>query len=396
MKIVLILVLILGIDAAILFIELSELSISYYETQILYSENTLLHYIITASLDFFGHSDIALRIPMIIMHLLSVLLLFKVSAQYLKYDKDRIWLIIIFILLPGVNSAALIVDAAGVMIFALMFYMYIYYFHRKYEYALLPLLVVTDQSIAFLYLGLIFFEYSNRSYKKIIVLTALFLVTFLVHPLEVSGVPSSYFTDTLAVYAVIFSPIVFIYLFYILYRGYMSQRQDISWYLAFTALVASLVFSFRQRIEIEFFAPYLMIALPYATQAFFNSYRVRLKEYRRRYRVLFSISFILLLINTLVVLFNKELYPYVKIPKKHFVYKMHIAKELAAKLHEADITCISVASETMQQRLQFYGIGYCTKNLLTGELKMRLMEHNVTISYKNRILYEAYVTKTLN
>ncbi len=388
-----ILALLLGIDAFILYSELIDLSISYYETQILYEKHSVLHYLVTASLDIFGVNDVALRIPMILMHLLSVLLLFKISKKYLKYDRDRLWLVLIYMLLPGVSSAALVVDPTGMVIFLLFFYMYIYHFHRRYEYLVLPLLLFSDQSIIFLYLGLIFFEYATKSYKKVGVLTLLLIAAFVIHPLEVSGVPSGHFLDTLGVYAAIFSPIVFIYLFYIMYRAYINDQRDMSWYLAFTALIISLLLSFRQRIEVQIFAPYLMVILPLAAQTFFHSYRVRLREFRGRYRMIFAISFILLLLNTLVVFFNKEIYAYVEKPKKHFAYKMHIAKELAQKLKDLNITCITAENEKMQARLRFYGIKKCENLLLTNEKPFQNIEQNVTIRYRNRTIYKAYVTK---
>ncbi|RUM61137.1 MAG: hypothetical protein DSZ03_08995 [Sulfurimonas sp.] len=393
MKTRLILILLLGVDALILYSELTDLSISYYETQLLYEKHSLLHYIITASLTFFGHNDLALRLPMIVMHLLSVILLFKISEKYLYYDRDRLWLVLIYMLLPGVSSAALIVDPTGMVIFALFFYMYVHHFHRTYEYLLLPLLLFVDQSIAFLYLGLIFFEYANRSYRKMALLVVLLILAFTIHPLEVSGVPSGHFLDTLGVYAAIFSPIVFIYLFYILYRAYMKEYHDISWYLAANALVISLLLSFRQRIEVQIFAPYLMVILPLAVQTFFHSYRVRLKEFRGRYRTVFVLSFILLVLNTLVVFFNKEIYAYLETPKKHFVYKMHVAKELAEALRELNITCILASNDKMQPRLRFYGIEKCEKFLLTQENPFQENAQNVTIRYKNQTVYQGYVTK---
>jgi hypothetical protein len=134
-----------------------------------------------------------------------------------------------------------------------------------------------------------------------------------------------------------------------------------------------------------------MIALPLAAQAFFSSYRVRLKEFRRRYRQLFIISFLLLLFNTLVILNNKELYLYIDIAKKHFVYKMHVAKELAVQLKRMEVDCI-FANETMQPRLYFYGINKCHEYRLQESSDQR----NVTISYKDTTIYEAYVTKSFN
>jgi hypothetical protein len=67
----------------------------------------------------------SLRMPMIIIHLLSVIMLFLVSKTYLVRDSDRLWLIAIFILLPGINSAALLVDNTSIVILLLFIYVYV-------------------------------------------------------------------------------------------------------------------------------------------------------------------------------------------------------------------------------------------------------------------------------
>ena len=51
-------------------------------------------------------------------------------------------------------------------------------------------------------------------------------------------------------------------------------------------IVLSIVFSFRQRVFIEDFGPYVVISLPFMLKTFFHAYRVRLKEFRTKYNIL--------------------------------------------------------------------------------------------------------------
>ena len=88
-----ILFLILGLDALFLLYETSQLSISYAETTVLNGSFSLLKYIENTSLYLLGKNDFALRLPMIILHIASAVLLFNFSKQYLKYDRDRLRLL---------------------------------------------------------------------------------------------------------------------------------------------------------------------------------------------------------------------------------------------------------------------------------------------------------------
>jgi hypothetical protein len=206
------------------------------------------------------------------------------------------------------------------------------------------------------------------------------------------GSPSGYFLDSLGLYSTIFTPIIFVYLFYTLYRRYLHKNFDILWYISTTAFVISLLLSFREKIHVEYFAPYLIVALPIMGQVFIHSYRVRLKMYRKKYKIFFSITLIFLLINSSIVFYNQYLYLLIENPKKHFAYKMQVAKELSQKLKNDNIYCID-ADKKMSLRLQFYGITQCNKyHLLENDLDSSNIS-SVTISYKNKPVYRATVTK---
>jgi hypothetical protein len=388
-----ILFLILGLDAIILILQTGELSISYYEASLLYGEFSALQTIIKTSIYFFGQNDFALRFPMIFFHFMSVLLLFKISKKYLKNERNRVWLILIFILLPGVMSSALIVNSAGFVLFGLLLFVYMYEnYSDKILYPLLTIYLFINEGFIYLFLALTFFSLYKKEKLFFIFNLILFLISLFLYGIDTHGTPKGYFLDSIAIYAAIFTPIVFIYLFYVLYKRYLTKEIDILWFISTVVFIFSLLLSFRQRVNIEHFAPYLLLSLPLMAQTFEHSYRVRLNQFRKNYKIIFIVSLSLLFINSSVVFFNQYLYIIIQKPKKHFSYKMHVAKELAKELKNRDINCVTT-DEKMSERLKFYGVTQCNKNILRQDVLETKNSKNVTISYKNRVVYSTSVTK---
>lgn len=396
MKYKIILFIILGLDAFILLFQTTQISISPSETSLLYGNASFLQQLVKLSLTTFGQNDFGLRAIMIFFHLLSAWLLYEISAKYLTQKRNRLWLVAIFVLLPGVISSAVVVSHAGFIIFGLFFYIYLSQkLNGYYINILLLMYALLDGGFVYLFLGLALYYLFQKN--KILFFYNIFLmgVSIYIYGLNISGIPSGHFLDTIGVYSAIFSPIVFIYIFYALYRGYLNDESDKIWYISSTVLLFSLLLSFRQRVEIELFAPYLILALPLAAKTFEHSYRVRLKNFRKRYRIIFVLAFIFLIFNTLLVLFNKELYLLIQNPKKHFAYNMHIAKELANSLKSMNIFCVNT-NEDMQRRLKFYSIDKCDENILTETDVNSVGPRSVTVSYKDKVLYRANVTKVNN
>ena len=384
---------ILGLDISFLLLQISELSISYYETQVLNGSFSFLQLLIKTSFLLFGQNDFALRLPMLTLHVASVLLLYKISKNYLKIKRNRLWLVLIFVLLPGTLSSAIIVNEAGLLIFGLLLFVYMYEnYSKNYLYILSIIYLFISGGFAYLYISMMVYAIYKKNYKYFIFNLILTLLSLLIFGINTHGTPSGHFLDSLGLYAAIFSPIIFIYLFYVLYRRYLSKDINIIWFISTVALLFSLFLSFRQKVNIEFLAPYLMIALPLVAQTFEHSYRVRLNIFRKNYRLMFTIALILLFINSSVILLNKYLYYVVDEPQNHFSYKMHIAKELARELKNKNIMCIK-ADKRMQDRLKFYGVTKCNKYILKESSYKNNIVDNVTISYKNKPVYFANVTK---
>lgn len=380
----------LGIDFVLLLLQIQGLSIGYHEARIVYGDVTPLQLLLNLSFFVFGQGDYALRLPMIFLHLLSVVLLYGISRHYVARDNDRLWIILIYMLIPGVTSSALVVDNAGLMIASLFLFAYLYLRYGIYALGILPLLLWVDPAFAYLFLALTLYGVYQKEYRWVIGGALSLCVSLYFFGIEIGGSPESRFLDLLGVYSAILSPIVFVYLFYVLYRRMIAKEWDLIWTIATTAFILSLLLSFRQKVPVQTFAPFLLLALPLAAQTFFKTYRIRLREFRGRYRVLFYSAFTVLILNALAVFFNQWMYRFLDDPTRHFSYPMHVAKELAHMLHEEKIHCIDAGDEKLQLRLRFYGITQCDSYRLTDGHTPE--GKKVTISYINIPVFVVYVT----
>ncbi len=370
----------------------SQLSISYYEADIFFNKTNLLHYIVNFSSTLFGQNNLALRLPMILMHAVGAFFYYDVSKQLFKKESDKVWNLLLYLVLPGINSAAIMVDGAGLLLFLLLFFLYVYKHLRKLAYFLLPLYVFIDGSFTFLYLSFIFYSIEKRRSTMLVASIILFGISMYLYGIDIGGHPKNYFLPTLGIYAAIFSPIVFVYLIYALYRWSVKEERTLLWYLGATAFVFSLLVSFRQQMQLEDLAPYILVSTPLMVKTFLSSYRIRLREFRKPYRLLLTIALAFLLVSSLTIYLNKYLYLVIEKPHKHFVYKNHIAKELAEKLKEMGVTSVLTSNKQLQNRLKFYGI---EESLATRiyEDKPLIKSEVVTISYVGVDVAHFYVTK---
>ena len=94
----------------LLFI-VNDISISYKEAMIFFQEDKgLLSSIINISTNIFGQNDFALRVPFILFYIGSSILMYLLTKDYFKSQRDRLITLSIFMILPGVNSSALVVN----------------------------------------------------------------------------------------------------------------------------------------------------------------------------------------------------------------------------------------------------------------------------------------------
>lgn len=336
---------------------ISDLSIRYDEAQIYFNGSGVIHWLINLSTFVFGQNDFALRLPFLILHILSIILMYKIAKLIVKHKIDRIISVAIYALLPGVNSAAILINPAGLVIFFTLFFIYLFINDSKKEsYLVLIAMVFIDNSFIVLYLALFFYAINKKENTLLILSLLLFSIGMYAYGFDTGGKPKGYFLDTFGIYATIFSPLLFIYFIYAMYRILIKEEKNLLWYISFVTLALSLLLSFRQRLMLEDFAPYVVIAVPLMVKVFLNSYRVRLPIHRKHHTMVFSIVMISLALNFALTVVNKPLYHFLERPSKHFAYKYHIVKELAEELKKEGVLNIKSLDDKLALRLKFYGI----------------------------------------
>jgi len=329
---------------------------------------------------------------MIIMHAVGAFLYYDISKSLFKKQNDKLWNLVIYLLLPGINSAGIMVDGAGLVLFLLLVFLFIYKHKRNLAYYLLPIYVFIDASFAFMYLGFIFYAMDRRRTVLLVSSVLLFGASMYLFGIDIGGHPKNYFLNTLGIYAAIFSPVVFVYLIYALYRWGVKEERTLLWYLGVTAFIFSMLLSFRQQMKLEELAPYIIVATPIMVKTFLSSYRIRLREFRKQYRLLLVVGMSFLVLSTLSIFLNKYLYLFMSDPSNHFVYKNHIAKELSIELKKMDIKALITRSERLQLRLKFYGISK-DYNINLTKTNASFESKNVTIRYIGVETANFYVTK---
>ena len=387
------LALIIIVDLLFLLYGVHTLSISSHEAQIFFEGKGFLHYLVTASTKLFGQNDYALRVPFILFHLLSIILMYNISKFYLKRDEDRLLSVLLFVLLPGVVSSALLVNSASVVIFFTLLFIYLFLRKKEIWYMLLlPWLLFIDNSFIILYFSLVAYGLYAKNRLIMIVSSILFLLGLYMYGFAVTGKPRGYFLDTFAAYALVFSPLLFLYFFYTMYRILVREKKSILWVISFTALIVSILLSFRQRIIIEDFAPFVVVSIPLMVQIFAKSYRTRLPELRRSHNILFVLVFSFLMFNFYATYLNQFFYRFIENPQKHFAYKYHVAYELAQKLQSLGVNDVHVEDRQMQMRLNFYGIEE-GDSYIVSESAPYHDSQSVTISYMNKPIISYSVSK---
>lgn len=172
------------------------LSISYKEALNVFVNHSVLSFITNTSIYIFGQNDIALRLPFILFYIFSVILMYKITENYFKYEQDRYISIIIFMVLPGVLSSSLLVNSAIVVIFFTLFYLYYYQKYNQHSYILLLLFLFIDNSFAILYLGLFFYSLKNKDNRLIYFSLLLFIISMYIYGFSTGGKPRGFLVDT--------------------------------------------------------------------------------------------------------------------------------------------------------------------------------------------------------
>lgn len=377
--------------AALIIIYSHYLSISYFEAVIFYEDSGYLGAISRFFCSIFGQNDYGLRIFFIFIYFCSLGLFYRVSLEVVRLKSDARLATIIFCLLPGSNLAALLVMKSVVVIFLTLAFIYLY---RRAKLTLSAAVLIAssmlDGAFAILFLSLIFFGIHKKDNFLIVLNIILFGISMGVFGFDVGGLPKGYFLDTLGVYMLIFSPFIFFYFVFAIYKTNRADR-PMGWYISFWALIFSLLLSFRQKIMLYDFAPFVILAIPFMVKTFFASYRIRIGANKKVYEFGFAALFASLIVTFCLSFANHPLYFFLENKNRHFAYNYQVAKELANELKKIGATECLVQDREMALRLQFYGINEGSEYLV-GQKQLKNSK-KVSIVYSGAEVASYYVTK---
>lgn len=358
------------VDLLALSYGISTLSISVYEAKIYFDSNTLTAFLAHLGTKILGQNDFGLRVPFVFLHCISAILLYFYALKITKTPKDALFSLILFLLLPGTVASALCVNEASLVIFMSLLILCTYeYGFKKSFYVLLVLALFVDKSFAILFLSLFFYALYRKNTLLLLLTLVLFAACVGIYEFDFTGKPKGYFLDTLGVFAACFSPLVFVYYFYIIYRLAFRPQKPMLWFIMTTSFLFCLIFSMRQKLYLEEFLPFCVISTPLLVSSLMSSYRIRLPNLRLKYTIFIECAVIFLVFCYIVIIFNTFLYAFIKNPSSHFAYNYHTAKELATSLKERGIKRVKTDKD-MQLRLKFYGIEE-SKKLALERVKRR-------------------------
>ncbi|PHS30592.1 MAG: hypothetical protein COA92_09345 [Sulfurovum sp.] len=334
--------------------------ISPHEAKMFYTStelvSTLMHWGSSFIEGFLG-----LRIFFILFGFLSIALFYKLSRTYFPRISDAYLATVIFMILPGILTAITLANISIIVLCIVLLFVLLY---EKGHYAFLPFLMlilffIHEASIIF-FVGLLLYGVMYKD-KKLAIGSLAFLLAFiyLTKGIEIGGRPSGHFLEIFGLYATVFSPLLFLYFFYAMYRILLREKKTLLWYISFTALAFSLLLSLRQRVSITDFAPYVMLSVVLMLNTLNNSVRVRLPEFQKRYKQGFYIVMISLLLSVSLIIFHKALFHIFVDPSQHFASRIYKPYNLAKELKSEGIECYDGAHGRERFQLRYYNILPC-------------------------------------
>jgi len=335
--------------------------ISPHEAKILYTSHDFVSLLMKWGKMLLPVDFLGLRIFFVFFGFLSVGFFHLLSQRYFSKAEDGYLATSIFMLLPGILTASTLANVSIIVLPLVLLFVLLY--EKGYFFSLplimLALFFIHEASIIF-FIALLLYGSIHRD-KKLTISSSAFLIAFvfLSKGIEIGGRPTGHFVEIFGLYAAVFSPLLFFYFFYAMYRILLREKKTLLWYISFTALAFSLLLSIRQRIYITDFAPYVTISIISMLDVFNRSIKVRLPEFRKRYKTGFKVVLFSLVVSTFVILFHQWLFYKAKEPEKHFAKRIYIPYILANKLKSEGKDCYRGTYRRERYQLRYYGLLPC-------------------------------------
>ena len=335
--------------------------ISPHEAKIFYTSEDLVATLMHWGDDLLG-GFIGLRLFFLLSGFLTISLFYELSRRYFPKREDAYLATVLFMFLPGILTATTLVNVAILVLPLVLFFVLMYERGSFWilPFVMLALFFIHEASIIF-FVALLMYAVVHKD-KKLGIFSAAFLIAFiyLAKGIEIGGMPSGHFVEIFGLYASVFSPLLFLYFFYAMYRILLREKKTLLWYISFTALAFSLILSIRQRIIITDFAPYVMISIILMLDIYNHSVRVRLPQFQQRYKRGFYIAITFLGVSASLIIFHQVTYILTDNSDKHFAKNIYEPYLLAKKLKAEEVPCYKGARGLTRYQLRYYDILPCS------------------------------------
>jgi len=365
-----------------LFLIYYGLNLNIGDFEVLYLQNhNLMNYISNFFFSIFGKNNFSLRLPSLIFSIFSLVLYQKIAEYYFKSQKEVNLTLIIFSLMPGFIIASLLYNKSVFLIFLTLFFIYTFLYYRFFSYILLAVYSLVDYSFISLYFGLIFYSIYKKDTRFLIYSLFLLMINANYFNYDINGHPTGHFLNLLLVYLAIFSPFVFIYFLYSILKAF--KKPNLLWFISSFALLFSIILSFRQKIKIDDYAPFVIVAVIFMLKIFLSDYKIRLKIFRRPFRILFIFLFSTLILFDIALLTTKFYL------NKRIVTQFNYSISIAKFLFDKKINYIYCNDEIFCKKLYFYGLQKGDKYYIKFDKKSK----KVSILHNETKLLDEYVSK---
>lgn len=341
---------------AIIAFIVSGASVSHNEATLYLEAQSLTAKLAHISCGIFGTNDFALKAPNMAIFAANLTLIYLISRKILKTARDSLLCVAIYAAIPGVIMQGAIFNDYIIIFFVVLLICYIELFSSRILYPLCLALIFLGNSAFMFFLALFFYALSKKSpfmATFALVCTAANLYIF---GIDVGGKPHGKFLDIIGELALLYSPPLFVYYIYTLYRTITKAQKSLLLYVSVCSIAISLLLSVRQAVDKEIFLYMSLCGIPLMIRQFLSDIRVRLPQFQNAYKRRFIVVLAFLIFEALLLIFSKSLYLVVENPQKSFLKSFYIAKELSAELKNRGISRVKMTDKSMQKRLEFYGI----------------------------------------
>jgi len=348
--------------SALLYLAIT-LPIGPHEATIYYEGDGVL-YLLTHLCEGCFSNNLNFRLPFLLFGFLNIPLFYTMSQFYLTQKEESYLATTIFLLLPGIITSTVLVNIAVVVITLVL--VFLLFYKRKIWIGVLltmvTLLLIHDASIIFFITIVVFSVYKRNNQLLVLSIILVLVGVFYFNGLEIDGTPTGEFLQLFGLYIVLFSPLVFLYFFYALYRIWFREEKNLLWFISFLSFIFSILLSLRQQVDMTDFAPYVIVSVVLMLVVYYKTFYVRLPLFQKPYRWGFNLVIGSLILSSLVTIFHQPLFYLLDDKSQHFAYSFYEPYWQVLELNEIEQNCYTVNKKKVQYQLKYYGIEKCEES----------------------------------